>query len=68
MIGTEQTLFTRRQNRGTNGSPGRPELHYKRGGRLQRKGGSEKGRRDFFLKKRLFSEVVVRRKKTLRGK
>ena len=23
-------MFTRRQNRGTNGFPGRPELHYKR--------------------------------------
>ena len=30
--GTEQALFTRRQNRGTNGSLGRPELHYKRKG------------------------------------
>ena len=28
----EQTLFSKRQNRGTNGSPGRPELHYKRKG------------------------------------
>ena len=69
VIGTEQALFIRRQNRGTNGSSGRPELHYKRKGRLQRKGGSEKERkRRDFLEKRTISKVVVKRKKTLREK
>ena len=52
VIGTEQALFTRRQNRGTNGSPGRPELHYKRKGWVAKKRGSEKERkrRDFLEK------------------
>ena len=42
MIGTEQALFTRRQNRGTNGSPGRPELHYKRKGWVAKKRAAKK--------------------------
>ena len=37
VIGTEQALLTIRRNRGTNGSPGMPEFHYKRRGRLRRK-------------------------------
>ena len=36
VIGTEQALLTIRRNRGTNGSPGMPEPHYKRRGRLRR--------------------------------
>ena len=69
MIGTEQTLFTRRQNRGTNDSPGRPELHYKRKGWVAKKGQRKKRekRRDF-LEKKTISKSVVKRKKTLREK
>ena len=53
VIGTEQALFTRRRNRGTNGSLGRPELHYKRNGWVAKKRGSEKERkiRDFSREK-----------------
>ena len=53
VIGTKQALFTRRQNRGTNGSPGRPKLHYKRKGWVAKKRGSEKERkrRDFSREK-----------------
>ena len=65
----ERALFNIIQNRGTNGSLGMLELHYKRKGRLQRKGGSEKERkRRDFLEKRIISKVVVKRKKTLREK
>ena len=52
MIGTEQALFTRRQNRGTNSSPGRPELHYKWKGWVAKKRAvkKERKRRDFLEK------------------
>ena len=62
VIGTEQTLLTIRRNRGTNGSPGMPELHYKRRDRLRR----QKGER--FWRKRTISEVLVKRKEKLREK
>ena len=37
-MGTIHALLTRGQNRGTNGSPGTPEYHYKKGGRSVKKG------------------------------
>ena len=46
VIGTEQALFTRRQNRGTNGSPRRPELHYKRKGWVAKKGAAKKRKKE----------------------
>ena len=42
VIGTGRALFVRRQNRGTNGFPGRPELHYKRKGWVAKKGQRKK--------------------------
>ena len=45
VIGTGRVLFAKRQNRGTNGSPGRPELHYKRKGWVAKKKGREKERK-----------------------
>ena len=45
-------LFLRRQNEGTNGSSGRPELHYKRKGWVAKKKAAKKRekRRDFLEK------------------
>ena len=37
MMGTIHALLTRGQNRGTNGSLGTPEYHYKKGERLRRR-------------------------------
>ena len=37
VIGTEHALFAKKQNSGTNDSPGRPELHYKRKGWVAKK-------------------------------
>ena len=37
-MGTIHALLTRRQNRGTNGSPGTLEYHYIKGGRIAKKG------------------------------
>jgi len=50
VIGTERALFARKQNRGTNGSSGRPELHYKRKGwvaKSRQRKKTERKRRDF---------------------
>ena len=53
MIGTGRALFARRQNRGTNGSPGRPELHYKRKGWVVKKEAAKKREKkeEIFYKK-----------------
>ena len=37
-MGTIHALLTRGQNEGTNGSPGTPEYHYKKGGKVAEKG------------------------------
>ena len=45
MMRTEHTLFAKDQNRGTNGSPRRPEkLHYKRRGWVVKKAARKKER------------------------
>ena len=36
-MGMVHALLTREQNRGTNGSPGTPEYHYKREGKVAKK-------------------------------
>ena len=36
-MGTVHALLTKGQNRGTNGSPGTPEYHYKREGKVAKK-------------------------------
>ena len=57
-MGTEQALLTIRRNRRTNGSPGMPEFHYKRRGRLRRKG------REIFREKKTISKSFVKEGKT----
>ena len=37
-MGTIHALLTRGQNKGTNDSPGTPEYHYKKGGKVAKKG------------------------------
>ena len=57
VMGTEQALLTIRRNRGTNGSPGIPEFHHKRRGRLRRKGGD-------FWEEKLSIKFFVKEEKT----
>ena len=67
MIGTGRALFARRQKRGTNGSPGRPELHYKRKGWVAKKGQQKKReKKKRFSREKTINKSVVKRKKTLR--
>ena len=58
-MGTGRALFAKEQNRGTNGSPGRPKkLHYKRRGWVVKKRQRKKERN---TRKKKFSRKTVRK-------
>ena len=49
-MGTIHALLTRGQNRGTNGSLGTSEYHYKKGGRIAKKGKENLGMKELLIK------------------
>ena len=61
-IETKRALFARKQNRGTNGSPGRPELHYKRKGWVVKRRQQKQREKEEIFKKKTISKSVERKR------